>query len=59
MMNVHFWKKSEKMFQIDLNSDLKQEPDSKSWCCFILFEPVIPGSCMRLNPNMGKFARSV
>ena len=31
------------MFQIDLNSDLKEEPDLKSRCCFTLFEPVMPG----------------
>ena len=32
------------MFQIDLNSDLKEEPDLKSRCCFTLFEPVMPGN---------------
>ena len=38
-------KKNEKKFQVDLNSFLKEEPDLKSRCCFILFEPVIlPGS---------------
>ena len=31
------------MFQIDLNSDLKEEPDLKSRCCFTLFELVMPG----------------
>ena len=30
------------MFQTDLNSDLKEEPDLKSRCCFTLFEPVMP-----------------
>ena len=29
MLNVYFWNKIEKMFQIDLNSDLKEEPDLK------------------------------
>ena len=31
------------MFQIDLNSYLKEEPNLKSRCFFTLFEPVIPG----------------
>ena len=26
MLNVYFWNKNEKIFQIDLNSDLKEEP---------------------------------
>ena len=42
MLNVYLWNKNKKMFQIDLNSDLKEEPDLKSKCCFTLFEPVIP-----------------
>ena len=29
MLNVYFWN-NEKMFQIDLKSDLKEEPDLKS-----------------------------
>ena len=35
--------KIKKMFQIDLNSDLKEEPDLRSVCCFTLFGPVMPG----------------
>ena len=41
---ITFEKQNEKMFQIDLNSDLKEEPDLKSRCWFTLFEPVIPRS---------------
>ena len=50
--------KSEKMFQIqiDLNSDLKEEPDLKSWCCFTSFEPLIPGFWICLIPIVGKYA---
>ena len=36
-------KQIQKMFQIDLNSDLKKEPDLKSRCCFTLIELVMPG----------------
>ena len=36
--------KTKKMFQIDLNRDLKEEPDLKSRCCFALFEPAMSGS---------------
>ena len=32
-----------KMFQIDLNNDLKEEPDLKCRCCFTLIEPVMLG----------------
>ena len=32
------------MIQIDMNSDLKEEPDLKSRCCFTLLEPVKPAS---------------
>ena len=32
-----------KMFQLDLKSDLKEEPDLKSRCYFTLLEPVMPG----------------
>ena len=32
-----FEKKNEKMCQINLNSDLKEEPDLKSRCWFELF----------------------
>ena len=40
MLNVYFWKKKRKrkeMFQIDLNSNLKEALDLKSRCCFTLF----------------------
>ena len=40
-MNVYFSNENEKMFQIDLNSDLKEEPDLKSRCWFTLFGPVM------------------
>ena len=30
MLNVYFWNKNEEIFQIDLNSDFKEEPDLKS-----------------------------
>ena len=43
MLNVYLWNKNQKMFQIDLNSGLKEEPDLKSRCCFTLFELVMPG----------------
>ena len=32
------------MFQIDLDSDLKEKPDLKSRCWFTQFGPVIPKS---------------
>ena len=41
--NVYLWNKNRKMFQIDLDSDLKEEPDLKSRCSFTLFEPVLLG----------------
>ena len=37
-----FETKMKKMFQIDLNSDLREESDLKSRCCFMLLE--MPGS---------------
>ena len=40
----NFETKIKKMFQINLNSDLKEEPDLKSRCWFTLFEAVMPGS---------------
>ena len=43
MLSVYFGSENEKMFQIDLNSDLKEEPDLKSRCWFTLFELVMPG----------------
>ena len=36
MLNVYFGNKNEKTFQIDLNSDLKEKPNFKRWCCFTL-----------------------
>ena len=44
------------MFQIDPNSDLKEEPDLKSKCWFTLLEPVMPRSWICLNHNAGKYA---
>ena len=43
MLNVYLWNKNKKMFEIDLNSNLKEEPDLKDRCCFTLFEMVMPG----------------
>ena len=37
------------MFEVDLNSDLKEEPDFTCRCWFILFEPVISESRIYLN----------
>ena len=37
MLSVCFYKK-EKMFQIYLKGDSKEEPDLKSRCCFTLLE---------------------
>ena len=56
MLDVYFGNKSEKMFLIDLNSDLKEEPGLKSRCCFTLLEPVMPRFWICLNPNVGKYA---
>ena len=48
------------MFQIDLNSDLKEEADLKSRCCFTLFEPVmsgsnlVPGASFRSGDEVGQ-----
>ena len=44
MLNVFFWNKNEKMLQIDLDSNLKEEPDLKSKCWFTLIGPVMQGS---------------
>ena len=44
MLNVYFGNKNEKMFQIDLDSDLKEQPDLKSKCWFTLFGPVMQAS---------------
>ena len=44
MLNVCFTNKNEKLFQTDLNSDLKEEPGLKSRSCFIFFEPIMRGS---------------
>ena len=38
VLNVYFWNKNAKMFQIDLSNDLKEEPELKSRCCFTLLE---------------------
>ena len=38
-----FETKIKKMFQIDLNSDLKEEPDLKSRCYSTLLESVMSG----------------
>ena len=32
MLNIYIWNKNEKMFQIALNSDLKEEPEFKDRC---------------------------
>ena len=39
-----FEKNEKKMFQIDLDSDLREEPDLMSRCWFTLFGPVMQGS---------------
>ena len=39
-----FEAKMKKMFQIDLESDLNEEPDLKSRCRFTLFGTVMLGS---------------
>ena len=49
MLNVYLWNKNEKMFQIDLDSDLKEEHELKSRCWFTLFGPVMKGSWICLN----------
>ena len=46
---LNLWNKNEKMFQIDLDSDLKEEPDLKGRCWFTLFRPVMKGSWICLN----------
>ena len=48
MLSINFYK-NEKMFEIDLNSDLKIEPNLKSRYCFTLLR-------IDLNPNVGKYA---
>ena len=37
------------IFEIDFNSDLKEEPYLTSRCWFTLFEPVMPGPSISLN----------
>ena len=49
MLSVYLWNQNEKMFQIDLDSDLKEEPDLKSRCWFTLFQPVMQGYWICLN----------
>ena len=44
MLNVYFSNKNEKMFQIDLNSDLREEPELINRCWFTLFGLVMQGS---------------
>ena len=44
MLNVYFRNKFEKIFQVDLNNDIREEPDLKSGYWFTLFEPVMAGS---------------
>ena len=36
--------KNKNMFQIDLNNDLREEPDLKSRCLFTYIKQVMPGS---------------
>ena len=50
-----FLTQKEKMFQIDLENDLKKEPDLKSRCWFTLLGPVVQGSSICLN--LLKYAR--
>ena len=56
MVNVYFWNNNEKLLQAGLDSDLKEEPELRSWSCFILFKPVMPESWICLNLNLGKYA---
>ena len=51
-----FETKIKTVFQVDLNSDLKEEPNLKSSRYFTLFELVIPSSWLCLNTNLGKYA---
>ena len=55
MLNVYFWN-NEKMFEIDLNSDLREKPDLKSRLLYITWT----GKARILNmsevPNVGKYA---
>ena len=37
MMNVYFWNKKEKVFQKDLKSDLKEEPDQEQVLVYIIW----------------------
>ena len=41
---MFIFRTKKKIFQKDLNSDLKAGPDLKSRCWFTLFEPVMPRS---------------
>ena len=58
ILNVYFRNRNEKRFQVDLNSDLKEESDLKSRCWFTLFELVIPGSWIGMNllPEYGQIS---
>ena len=55
MLNVYFSNKNEKMFQINLNSYLKEEPVLDSNYCFTFSEHVMPGSRIYLNFNVRKY----
>ena len=55
MLNAYFLNKNKKMFQTDLNSDLKEEPDLKNRCCSTLFEPLMPGSNILYVANMPRY----
>ena len=58
-LNVHFWNKNEKIYQTDLNSDLKEEPYVKSSLVYIIWAGnarilSMPDST-EISPNVGKY----
>ena len=55
MLKVYF-RNNKKITQIDLKIDLKEEHGLKSKCSFALLEPIMLGSWICLNPNVGKYA---
>ena len=55
MLKIYF-RNNKKMTQIDLKIDLREEHDLKSKCSFALLEPIMLGSWICLNPNVGKYA---
>ena len=57
MLNVYFCNKNEQMFQTDLNSDLKEEPDFTRMYCFTLFEQAMSESWIYLDHYVPKQAR--